>query len=117
MSLARRHLEARVGGPILAIAFALALGGCGSKPSAEPAPAVAQKDDVRPITATASVDRAQIDVGDTVKYTLTIRAKKGFVPDLPTTLENIPVFLDLTAWQKSTREDGATEASRTATVP
>ncbi len=116
MSPTGPHPEWRHRASILLIAVAFAFGACGSKPAPDATPAAARSEDIRPITATATVDRAKIDVGDTVKYTLTVRAKKGFVPDLPTTLDNIPVFLDLTSWQKSTREDGLTEASRTATV-
>ncbi len=103
--------------PLTLIALAvLALAGSCGRPDTPPAAPSAAKEEIRPATIVAAVDHAKVDVGDTVKYTVTTRAKPGFKFDLPATFENIPVFLDYTRWDQKTREDGVVEATRTVTI-
>jgi hypothetical protein len=100
--------------PILALTL---LAGCSKPQTAAGASAPEEaRDDPHPVVVTAAVEKAKVDVGDTVKYVVTVRARKGFAPDLPACLENVPVFIDQGPWEKNTREDGRLEAVKWTTV-
>lgn len=88
------------------------LGACGRGPAPGDSIAGGPRSAVRPLTVAASVDRATVDLGDTVRYTIVVRAEPGVTPELPLCLDTIPVFLDQSAWERKSREDGGSEARK-----
>src|SRR5262245_21411724 len=90
---------------LIAMATAVAGLGCGRKAEDAAKDHAAAKEDPRPVVVTASVDRAKVDVGENVKYTVQVRAKAGYKLDLPLCLDNVPVFVENGRWETRRRED------------
>lgn len=110
----RRRGGGRSGRPatsILAALFPL-LSACGGGTEVPGPPATTPRAGVRPLTVATSVDRATVDLGDAVRYTVVVRAEPGVTPELPLCLDTIPVFLDQSGWERKVREDGGSEARK-----